>query len=409
MPLANTASSSFLILTGEYTSGQLAPASHKAVLHLDTQGRGQDKFSLSLEEFWDAETLSVLFQANPNTQIPFLRRVVSGKRKYTGASDNLLNYLKRTFRFVFTSGSSKSEALDLLRNIAGFLELTNVQKAMKTIGWNGELEKFCISGGATFNADGIVYDNVLSAAVNAITYRNLDAFDELALMCDLRFVTDLIHGYVQFDYIQPLIKRIEVSISSLRKVMRVEPTRNAIKPLTVISLRKCNQDIKNVLPLLIAKHFYYLHKIGVESPPNKTLHLIIDEAHNVLSVEPTGEHETSKSHRLELFEEIIKEGRKFGMYVTLASQRPADISPTIISQIHNFFIHRLVNDRDLALMDNAINTVDNLSKSLIPSLSKGSCIVTGTSFELPMLIQVNRLDETKRPDSDDVNLEQLWN
>lgn len=51
-------------------------------------------------------------------------------------------------------------------------------------------------------------------------------------------------------------------------------------------------------------------------------------------------------------EEIIKEGRKFGVFLTIASQRPADIFPTIVSQIHNFLIHRLVNDRNLLLIDN---------------------------------------------------------
>jgi hypothetical protein len=47
---------------------------------------------------------------------------------------------------------------------------------------------------------------------------------------------------------------------------------------------------------------------------------------------------------LETFEEIIKEGRKFGVFLTVASQRPSDISPTIISQLHNYFIHKLMNE-----------------------------------------------------------------
>jgi DNA helicase HerA-like ATPase len=96
------------------------------------------------------------------------------------------------------------------------------------------------------------------------------------------------------------------------------------------------------------------------------------------------------------------------MFITLSSQRPADISPTIISQLHNFFIHRLVNDRDLFLVDNTISTLDSLSRSLIPNLSKGSCIVTGTSFDLPMVLQVDRLEKTKRPDSEDVDIGALW-
>ena len=116
-----------------------------------------------------------------------------------------------------------------------------------------------------------------------------------------------------------------------------------------------------------------------------------------------------KDYRLDLFEEIIKEGRKFGVFMTIASQRPADISPTIMSQFHNFLLHRLVNDKDLAIIDNAISTLDKVSKNSIPSLPTGACIITGTSFAVPLLIQVDRImDKRLRPQSDDVNFSELW-
>ncbi|MCW5120957.1 hypothetical protein B7L17_029725 [Burkholderia cenocepacia] len=95
------------------------------------------------------------------------------------------------------------------------------------------------------------------------------------------------------------------------------------------------------------------------------------------------------------------------MFVTIASQRPADISPTIVSQLHNFFIHRLANDRDLFIIDNTISTLDALSRSLIPGLSQGCCVATGTAFDLPLVIQVDRLPSDKQPASEDVDLEKL--
>lgn len=173
-------------------------------------------------------------------------------------------------------------------------------------------------------------------------------------------------------------------------------------------MRRCNNEVKKVLPLLFAKHYYNGHKTTVANPPDRTVHLIIDEAHNILSDQSARESETWKDYRLEQFEEIIKEGRKFGMFITIASQRPADISPTIVSQLHNFFIHRLVNDRDLYLVDNTISTLDSLSRSHIPSLAQGCCVVTGTAFDLPMVIQVDRLPSNKQPASEDVDLEKLW-
>lgn len=167
--------------------------------------------------------------------------------------------------------------------------------------------------------------------------------------------------------------------------------------------------MKKIIPLLITKHYYNSHKKQVkQSPPEKTLHLIIDEAHNILSQQSVREQANWKDYRLELFEELIKEGRKFGIFLTLSSQRPADISATIMSQLHNFFIHRLVNDRDLFLLDNTISTLDSVARSLIPNLSRGSCIITGTSFDLPMLIQVDELSDNSKPDSNDVLLDNLW-
>jgi hypothetical protein len=93
----------------------------------------------------------------------------------------------------------------------------------------------------------------------------------------------------------------------------------------------------------------------------------------------------------------------------LASQRPADISPTIVSQLHNYFIHRLVNDRDLALLENTISTLDSISRSQIPSLPQGACVVTGTTFEIPMLMQIDKLPSEREPDSSDVALNKIWN
>lgn len=138
------------------------------------------------------------------------------------------------------------------------------------------------------------------------------------------------------------------------------------------------------------------------------VHLIVDQAHNVLYDQSTCGSESWKDYRLEQFEEIIKEGRKSGMFVTTASQRPANILPTIVSQLHNFFIHRLVNERDLFLIDNTISTLETMSRRLIPGLSQGCCVVTGPALDLPMVTQVDCLPNAKQPDSEDVDLERLW-
>jgi DNA helicase HerA-like ATPase len=95
--------------------------------------------------------------------------------------------------------------------------------------------------------------------------------------------------------------------------------------------------------MIICKQAYEGKKS--KSEKDKYLNIIIDEAHNILSYNSERESETWKDYRLETFEEIIKEGRKFGVFLTIASQRPSDISGTIISQLHNYFLHRLINNK----------------------------------------------------------------
>lgn len=401
--------SQFVIIdfNGEYTNGQLTSERHKRIYTLNTR-KAENKFPLAKSEFWDTDTLSLLFQATQNTQKPFINRIVKGKQLYDSKA-NFLNYIKTTYEKVFTTAAPHPELLDLIRDITSTLGNEKIKNTLKTVAFHGTNKVFYTTGGTYFNADGAGYRNRLRDDVDAITIpKGLSNLDQFSIRCHIQLIRDLISGYVQFDFIQPLLKRIESSLTNLTKVIRVTDTPPANKAVTVISLRKCNQDIKKVMPLLIAKHYYNPHKTSVANPPDKTIHLVIDEAHNILSQQSNRESESWKDYRLETFEEIIKEGRKFGMFLTLSSQRPADISPTIVSQIHNFFIHRLVNDRDLFLIDNTISTLDNMSRSMIPNLSRGSCVITGTAFDLPMLLQVDELAKEKQPDSEDVDLEQLW-
>lgn len=408
--------SKFVILdfNGEYTGNQLVPIASKMVYSLATQSSkvaGQQPpgalFPLKAEEFWDLETLSLLFQATPNTQRPFLNRVIEGRRRYEQNPGSLTAFARRKFRDAFSAGQPKAATLDLMRSVARIVANQALIDLLKEVSWNSVHSRF-VRDGTWFNPDGFGYDAEIAPTVEAIDAGGLDSFDQLLLRVNLQLIGDLINGYVQFDHIQPLLKRVESSLVSLRKVLTVGQTAPPEKLLTVISLRRCNNETKKVLPLLFAKHYYNFHKDTVATPPDKTVHLIVDEAHNILSQQSTRESESWKDYRLEQFEEIIKEGRKFGVFVTIASQRPADISPTIVSQLHNFFIHRLVNDRDLFLIDNTITTLDALSRSLIPGLAQGSCVVTGTAFDLPMVLQVDRLDRDKQPASEDVDLEQLW-
>tara|TARA_R110002049_G_scaffold269032_1_gene445808 strand:+ start:5837 stop:7621 length:1785 start_codon:yes stop_codon:yes gene_type:complete len=403
--------SQFLLIdfNGEYTRDQLSTsAKNKKVFNLSTKDKGGQKFPLPSSQIWNTEILALLFQATANTQTPFLNRVVEGRNKYKKNNDSLKHFIQSSVELCFTSTSQKREALSCLKIIAEYIGDLTLKSHLNTISWHGQQEKYFYSGTTNYFDNQSKYNNWLKPVVNNITISSINEFDELVVRINIQLLRDLMAGFVQYDHIQPLLKRVESSLKDLNKVVVISKSKPKFNLLNVVSLRNCNQSTKKIVPLLLAKMFYQEHRSIVGNPADKTFHFIIDEAHNILSQQSNREHESWKDYRLEMFEEIIKEGRKFGMYLTLSSQRPADISPTIMSQIHNFFIHRLVNDKDLFLIDNTISTLDSLSKSLIPNLSKGCCIVTGTAFDLPIIMQVDKLKDGRRPDSDDVDLKKLW-
>lgn len=402
--------SQFVIIdfNGEYVEDQILPAKQKKITILDSK-KAKHKFKIEASHFWDAETLSLLFQATTNTQQPFLRRVLTGKERFKDVP--LERYIEKTLERAFSSGEPKPDALELAREIARIIDCEELQEHLKGITYNGKNKYFRAAEGHYYDSDRGGFVEFMKPLLDEhVDVDDLDQFTELILRCYLQLCTDVVLGYAQYEHIQPVLSRAKSSITALRNVLEIVDEPPPTHFLQVISLKRCKNEIKKILPLLIAKNFYTSHKDNenLKSPPTRTLHLIIDEAHNILSEQSTREHEIWKDYRLELFEEIIKEGRKYGVYLTLSSQRPADISPTIVSQIHNFFIHRLVNERDLMLLDNTISTLDSSSKALIPTLAKGCCVVTGTAFELPMILKIDPLLKVHRPSSDDVNLEELW-
>lgn len=132
------------------------------------------------------------------------------------------------------------------------------------------------------------------------------------------------------------------------------------------------------------------------------VNVIVDEAHNLLY-----EDELNKRHNsitVETFERAIKEGRKFGMFLWISSQRPSDISSTIISQMHNYFIHKLVNPYDLNKIRKAVAFLDQNAMDTLTVLGPGECVVSGTGVNMPCFMKVEQLDEKTRPNSENVLL-----
>lgn len=116
--------------------------------------------------------------------------------------------------------------------------------------------------------------------------------------------------------------------------------------------------------------------------------LVLEEAHNYArparQVEEKGQNLSRTA-----FERIAKEGRKFGLSLIVASQRPSEISPTIISQCANFISHRLQNPDDIDHFRRIIPMQARRLLDQVTVLAAGEAIVFGSAFHIPARVQVN--------------------
>ncbi len=138
--------------------------------------------------------------------------------------------------------------------------------------------------------------------------------------------------------------------------------------------------------------------------------LVLEEAHTFVKRGDDEESDTPTPSQMcrQTFERIAREGRKFGLGLVLSSQRPSELSPTVLAQCNTFLLHRIVNDRDQELVGRLVP--DNLGGLLkeLPSLPSRQAVLLGWAAPVPTLVDITELPEQQRPRSSDPKFWAVW-
>lgn len=399
---------------GEYVQDDCI-SSQKKVYNLTTLNPNGDKIPIKKDSLLDIEILSILADATEKTQKPFISRAIAFYKKAHSAN-NPTEYIKGIIRNNISSILQMSDKmrvfllLDYIRELLpktdnndNFIEITS------DIEWHNTTSQFKYPpGGATCyipsNTHVISQTFVYGHANNYV-----DPEDVISGIIDflyLQLINDVIANRAQNEHVSPAINKLKSKKNDIQKLFDTSGINEFWESnFVVINLNSVNLDMKKTIPLLLSKKLYTEQKLHPKN--TKSLTLIIDEAHNILSTDSFREAESWKDYRLETFEEIIKEGRKFGTFVTISSQRPNDISPTITSQAHNYFIHRLINQKDLATISSAVSYIDKITEESIPTLPTGTCVFSGVAAQMPLKINITELEDKLKPKSDTLKLSNI--
>lgn len=389
---------------GEYTAPHCI-TDEKTVYNLNTHHENGDKLPLPREVLLEHDMLSVLSDATDKTQKPFLKRALEFRMRVM-AVDNPLEFMrnilkKKVRQNLFSGDKPKCDSVNQLFSPI----FKDDPDLISDLEFHSVAYKWKLRTGSIFNAEVDTERSYLFSLASNFVFKE-DMIEDLLDFMYLQLIQEYLSNKSNPEHISPVINRMNANRKDIAKIFDTSSHRDiwGENNFTIVNLNMVNITMKKTLPLLIAKWAYNMKKTSTKP---STLHIIIDEAHNILSNTSFRETESWKDYRLETFEEIIKEGRKFGVFITISSQRPNDISSTIISQAHNYFIHRLINQNDLYAIEKSVSYIDRMTEESIPTLSTGTCIFSGVVSPIPLKLRVAELPLEQKPRSNTISFSEL--
>ena len=173
------------------------------------------------------------------------------------------------------------------------------------------------------------------------------------------------------------------------------------RQICIIDLNDASDEIVELASAVVARLIF--DRMRRADPRNAMpVHLILEEAHRYISEKPS---------RFAIdagvtFQRIAKEGRKYGAFLIVASQRPSELSKTVLSQCNNFIIHRIQNPDDLSHIRQMTPFISETVLRRLPSLPKQHALIFGNSVNIPTTFRVRDADPT--PYSNDTQVREIW-
>ncbi|SMC58901.1 ATP-binding protein [Novosphingobium sp. B1] len=226
--------------------------------------------------------------------------------------------------------------------------------------------------------------------------------------------------------VEPLINRIQVNLgdAGLRPVIDTDgaesltawlsallgPGENAPEPLAILDLSLVPSDVVHIAVAVISRLIFEALQRHIQAG-NAALPtvMVLEEAHTFVRKDADAGASTQAAELCrQTFERIAREGRKFGLGLVLASQRPSELSPTVLAQCNSFLLHRIVNDVDQNLVRRLVPDALGSLLGELPTLPSQQAILLGWAVPTPVLLRVRNLEKPQRPRSDDPKFWETW-
>ena len=355
------------------------------------------------------DDFALLLGAETHSQLPIIERMLKLVRVFASEDEIATNYKNHliasavmTILYTNQTAASKRDDVFSILNTCSTAQF-NLEAPVQGIGYVRKFrECFLIDSTGQFS-ESILLTQYVSSFINP----DLDRYE---VKDDLYFTLEDVEKALNFTLISEGLLRnekayneaitLKVRLHSLvisdgsrffnyPKYIKLE---NYIASLVTVDGKKAQiinfnlEDIDDTLAKVITKVYARLLFEFTKRLANRAsipFHIFLEESHRYV------QNDTDKFLLgYNIFERVAKEGRKYGLILDLVSQRPVEISETVISQCSNFFIFKMTHPRDI---DYIKKMLPNISAEIIEkqkSLQPGTCVAFGKAFKIPMIIKM---------------------
>lgn len=390
----------------------------------------EDRFRLP-HWYLNLSEWELLLQASERTQVPILRMALGLATLFGAANASRLNEIRNhmlatCITQILSDETQPGAKRTRIRGILQRFSTAQISSATldRWIGVNyGNMEQ--IDGAYQYLAGGEQQTGFIILDLKLPDYDGTPfEFSALGDAIDLALLYEEAHGNRQIrDYCSQMVTRFkaleergdykflrhdavapsdrQAFLAKLLGLNLVADGHTKAAQIIILDMNAVEDEVVELVSAVIARLVFRL--LRQADPRNRfPVHLLLEEAHRYVASTPS-RHAVDASR---IFERISKEGRKYGLFLLVASQRPNELSKTVLSQCSNFVVHRIQNPDDLSQIRQMTPFISDSVLRRLPSLPKQHALVFGNSVNLPTTFRVRTASPL--PASDDAKIVDLW-
>lgn len=378
----------------------------------------------------DVDDLALLLDVDNPSQLPIIEKTLKLVPILTGTSENTIkrknDIIARAVQDILLSGNGSVKIHDQVIAVLTKFNTTslNLETQIVQPGYTRTLKQ-CLYVDKTGKMQDmeVVVEFIRNYIIDEdidipeeelnkyYTLQDLELANEFALISEGILKSDKV-----FDYANVISVRLHtlasgenakyftyneyVDMNHFIDSLVIDKNTGAKCQLVNFNINYVDDRIAKVITKIISRMLFLRSSITVPRG-SKSYHIIVEEAHRYVQhdrdIELLGYN---------IFERITKEGRKYGCFLALITQRPSELSDTCISQCSNFIAFRTLHPKDLSYIKEMVPNVTSEIVLQLKNLKPGNCIAFGSAFKVPTSLYIDI--PNPRPLSNNVDLETIW-